>query len=332
MKNLKHRRESLLKRVARAYLAAKNPREKARLLGRQQAGRARLKKARLMINPWEKWELKLLGTVSDYELARRVGRSQGSVLSKRRSLGIAPNKARHAWTAEEIEFIRQNAFEMTDHELSRQLKLRFFMVKDKRIRLGLLKRTGSPPRKLHWPAKNLKLLGKLSDYEIARRLKVVPSTIRIKRKALGIPAQRTIRRWTRAEEKLLGRWSDEEIARRLGRTAISVWHRRCRLNIRLVRRDPFYWRPEEVSLLGTMTDKQAAKILGRTFHGVTGKRRLSNIPSFTPKPRPWTRREIVLLGKSSDQKVAVQLGRTQATVRWKRSKLGIAAAGNSKPA
>lgn len=77
-------------------------------------------------------------------------------------------------------------------------------------------------------------LGKISDYEIARRTGVDRASITRQRQKLGIkavPRGRKPREWTAEEEALLGLFSDREIGRKLGISNTTVKAKRNSLQI-----------------------------------------------------------------------------------------------------
>src|SRR6266850_933140 len=75
---------SLSKRAAR-FLRERSQRETQRLLGRRSLFKKKRKRKRLLrANPWERWEEELVGTKPDKMLARELGRSLGSVSTRRR--------------------------------------------------------------------------------------------------------------------------------------------------------------------------------------------------------------------------------------------------------
>jgi hypothetical protein len=81
-----------------------------------------------------------------------------------------------------------------------------------------------------WQARELRLLGKLPDEEVARRTGRSAGAARRKREALGIvnPASRT---WTPEELALLAAAGDAEVARRKGRTPWAVNMKRKALRV-----------------------------------------------------------------------------------------------------
>lgn len=76
------------------------------------------------------------------------------------------------------------------------------------------------------------MLGTAPDKEIARKLNRDTSTVKARRRRLGIPANNPdYRSWQPAEDEQLGCGTVAEIARRLGRSEASVRQRQSRLKI-----------------------------------------------------------------------------------------------------
>jgi hypothetical protein len=83
-----------------------------------------------------------------------------------------------------------------------------------------------------WLKKELALIGKLPDIEVARRISRNYKAIAEKRKSLGIRYRaKVIRYWTKAEERTLGTDVDSVVARKLNGTVHGVFMRRRKLGI-----------------------------------------------------------------------------------------------------
>ena len=92
-------------------------------------------------------------------------------------------------------------------------------------------RLPTPARR--WTAREIKLLGTISDAEVTRRLRRKPSDVRRQRTSLKIPAffqQQRGGYWKRAEIKLLGSLSDKDLAFQLGRSLRAVEAKRLSLS------------------------------------------------------------------------------------------------------
>ena len=85
---------------------------------------------------WTPREIRLLGTINDHELARRLGLTPSQVSGKRTRLGIPPYRPRPAfrrWTPRELRLLGT----MTDSELGRRLRRTETSVKSMRQLRGI---------------------------------------------------------------------------------------------------------------------------------------------------------------------------------------------------
>lgn len=85
-----------------------------------------------------------------------------------------------------------------------------------------------------WTAREIRLLGAMNDYEVARRLRRPQHQVSHQRKALKIPPfkpRAKFRYWKPSEIKRLGTLPDTDLAAKLGRTFTSVQVERIRRGI-----------------------------------------------------------------------------------------------------
>jgi len=86
---------------------------------------------------------------------------------------------------------------------------------------------------INWESQR-ELLEKLTDVEVARRLRCTRERVRQVRKRFGIPPSprgRKARRWTESEIGLLGKFADKEVAKQLAIAAATVAEKRQALGI-----------------------------------------------------------------------------------------------------
>jgi hypothetical protein len=129
--------------------------------------------------------------------------------------------------------------------------------------------------------KELGLLGKVPDRELARQFGRTLQAIIGKRHILAIPRHIGAdedRPWTAAEDKLLGTKLDSVLAKELGRRVVTVRKRRKRKEIPHFRYRP--WTPAEEALLGQRKDNQLALEVGRALSAVKRRRQQLGIPPF----------------------------------------------------
>jgi hypothetical protein len=225
----------------------------------------------------------------------------------------------------------------------------FGCVQHRRAKLGIAPAV-SP---LAWTPEEERLLGTVTDRELARRLGRTVLAVQARRVIRRIPSVLpTARHWTPREDALLGTKTDAEVGRLLGRGATGVRRRRMLLHIRLnqwrvgnaVARK---WTAAEEHLLGRLPDHDVAEQLGRSYHSVVARRRSLRRPArrslvrrvhrarqrrvdsdaaFTKQAgQEWTTAEELLLGTQPDRKLALQLGRSPTAVAKKRLTLGVSA-------
>ncbi|HEY5232364.1 MAG TPA: hypothetical protein VIK35_02365 [Verrucomicrobiae bacterium] len=204
--NAKRQKQLSLAKSARTYLAGTSGRQKARLLKCPAASQLRIRIARLMRNPWEEWEIQMIGRYSDQALAKRIGRGRGSVANKRHALGIPPFMPHQKWRPQEIQFLIDHHGEFTDAEVCRKLGRSRQSIGHKRKELDL-----RPKRQCKWTRKTLALLGQLSDSELARRLKISRGTVCRKRMALNISCKTHRTVLDKKGRKLLRRWKHSKL-------------------------------------------------------------------------------------------------------------------------
>jgi len=289
-------------KVAKEYLAAKSSRDSARLLGRAVGGRRRrLRRSYTFSNPWESWEIRLLGKHTDQEVGRLTGRRSSAVTVQRKKLGVkAFNPPAKKWTAREDALLGR----FPDAEVARRLGRTVVGVAfRRRLVLGIPNHHSKLRR---WTPGEYSLLGTLPDAEVARRLgrsiEAVIGRRNVRRIHSFDPEHRA---WTPAEDKLLGTLPDAELARRFDRPPGAVVNRRRRLGILSGR----LWTPAEDAILRTVSN--AGKI--STREGTL-------LAEFTPTPkiirelRGWFPRARLVGWKyemDGDRAMAIQRAETQ---------------------
>jgi hypothetical protein len=234
---------------------------------------------------WTPEEVVLLGTRSDAELARLLGRTAVAVGVKRARLRIpVPNPAVRRWTPEEKALLAT----MSDTELAAKLGLRVEQVRSRREAAHLPVFN----RQLHaWTARDDARLGTLRDERIAQRLRVSVNAVKHRRSRLGILLPDNLRRprrpprpWMAGELALLGKINDREIAQRLHRAVPLVRRKRRELGIST----PFlkHWNAAEELLLGSVPDEQIARQTGRSREAVVLHRQKLRRLRVSPPTHP----------------------------------------------
>src|SRR5689334_22166191 len=112
--------------------------------------------------------------------------------------------------------LAQKIRDKSDAEVARLLRRSYFAGRSSKLR-----------RAKHlvewWAKREIMLLGRLTDEDLARLLGRTVRSVRAKREKLRIPIfAPAVRIWTSAELRLLGTRPDQQIAEELGRTRHAV--------------------------------------------------------------------------------------------------------------
>ncbi|MBI1178465.1 hypothetical protein GC207_13605 [bacterium] len=212
-----------------ALLVKYPDREVARRLKRSHASvqhrrqRLGIPKPNPLARSWSKLEDSLLGRLPDVVLSRQLNRTLAAVRFRRLdkkipTCGCPPDQLPSAIAKLRGVLCRVQA----EKQKARALPS---------IPVGRFRRSGrdSRPRKLRWwTAAEDKLLGTLSDGELARRLGRSTISVMRRRLRLGILLPVQSRLWTLEEDALVGAMPDRELAHKLNRTPAAVKIRRQR--------------------------------------------------------------------------------------------------------
>ena len=174
-------------RSAQDYVAEKSDVELRRML--RTRGTKKRRRGKVSFNPWEKWELALLGKQPDSAVARKIGRSLEAVSRMRKVQGIPALRARPKWTAREDALLGK----FPDRETARRLGRAYGSVRVRRLALGIAAKPEPSTVERSWKRKELALFGKETDREIALKTGRSLRGVTKKRLALGVapvPAHR----------------------------------------------------------------------------------------------------------------------------------------------
>lgn len=272
----------------------------------------------------------LLGTITDTDLAKLMGCSKSSVLTRRRQLGIPSCYQSHkplnkfVWTSE----IDAQIGSMSDKQLAEKLGVTPTTVGKRRRLLGIAAKV--EPLSSIWTPELDALFSTTSNVEIASLLGISPPTVQRRRKILNIAPYVKNKRgsqdflWSQDRDALLGTASDTKLAALWGVSRGVVRSRRIQKNIPAYKQTS-RWTPEMVALLGTMSDAAIARKMGLDIQSVRMHRWTLRIPINNSVV--WTQDMEALLGTMSDKQLAHELGLFTNVVRTRRKILEIPAFG-----
>jgi hypothetical protein len=232
---------------------------------------------------WLPQESKLLGKVSDAELARRIGIRTAEVSKKRASMGIDPSSLskRLKWTPKNLALLGTR----TDNEVARIMNGSSGRVAAKRLSLGIESYAISSNSWHTWTDKEIAMLGQYHDPEVGRKIGVSIACVAMKRRQLGIPSflvrkptsrdRRSLADWTAEETALLGKMTDKDVIERLDLAISAVRLKRISLGIPPFGRrvnSPGIWTPEVMARIPNESSAKLAKELGVSRQRVHQKR------------------------------------------------------------
>jgi DNA-binding transcriptional MerR regulator len=168
------------------------------------------------------------GLLSDREISKRFGVGATTVRRYRKTNDIAE----FCFKREPTQSLVERLAVQTDYSLSRDLGISVKNIKEARAGLGIPEpkpiRPRFQPLEGIWNEQTIALLGTMSDYELADRLKVSNYPVKEKRKELGIKAfKKPYPEISPALAAEFGMTSDGVLAERLGVSASFI--RRARL-------------------------------------------------------------------------------------------------------
>jgi hypothetical protein len=188
---------------------------------------------------WTRKHISLLGTMSDAAVARMFDLDLGTVLRKRKELGIPgtrPCKTVH-WTRDLIAMLGK----VPDAEVARAGGMNTLTAHKKRVSLGIRCYARKSKTWHYWTKKEIALLGTMSDGDVALKIGQKKASVAWKRGKLGIPPfgeayankrpPKPLDSWTRRQIAVLGTMTDADAARKLDLAHSTVHKKRVSLGI-----------------------------------------------------------------------------------------------------
>lgn len=169
--------DSLANAAAR-YIATKSARVAGRILGRRSLSAKRRKgKVLLRFNPWENWEIRLLGKMMDKEVAGRTGRSASAVMHMRQFLKIPAFWPHLRWHPDEDALLGK----LPDVDVADRTGRTLIAVIARRVGRGIKAQPTAWVLAHRWKRHEVKMLGQLCDHEVAHRLRRTLRQVQAKR-------------------------------------------------------------------------------------------------------------------------------------------------------
>ncbi|NRA37606.1 MAG: hypothetical protein HRU15_05660 [Planctomycetes bacterium] len=214
-----------------------------------------------------------------------------------------------------------------DSELAKKWDVSHWIVRDKRLKLGIPTRSQASHARHDW-SKIDALCRTLSDREVSEKTGIPKITIRNYRVKNNISHRYT---WRKKDLALLGAMNDHDVARRIGVSPYIVSSKRKELGIVSFREAYTNWTRKNIQLLGTMSDQKLAQRMGvgpTTVHSERVKRGIASYQE-DPEKVTWTAGMDRQLGTCFDKYLADEWGISNTSVAERRKYLEIEAYGRS---
>jgi hypothetical protein len=175
----------------------------------------------------------VLGTKSDYQLAREYSTSQSTVRKLRTEHGVPAHTKFNGMPKECLDSLGK----IPDSTLSKTYNISDHYIKKARKELGIGQAKRSYTRRITLSKEDETLLGTMSDQQVANKLSITKGTVARRRRELGIPPFAKYTRWnptinwTPELDALLGTMPDRQLAKQLNVRLHVVFKRRTKLQI-----------------------------------------------------------------------------------------------------
>lgn len=278
---------------------------------------------------WTQRLLGLLGQIPDQHLAQTAGIHPQTVTHERQRRGItayAPRREAIEWTPKMVKLLGT----ASDRTVAALLGIKRSSVHRTRKLLNIVPFREPPYERTGyaWPPRALRLLGKMSDRDVAKRLGISASAVQFKRNVLAIPPfaepQQKIK-WTDEMLRLLGRSTDRDFVKRFPMTLKSVQLKREELSIAprgAVSRKVV--RNAELAALLALPNREVRRLAQVSKVTVYKLRCELGVPAPDTRRWRWTQKNVALLGKQPDATLATKLKLSPSAVGYMRRALDIA--------
>ena len=184
---------------------------------------------------WTRWYKRLLGTMPDAALAKKMGLTPGAVLEKRQKLGIPASRPPKPidWNRDLIASLGR----IPDRDLAKLYGINVLSSYKKRLELDIPCYARTSKTWHAWTDKEIALLGTMPDGEVALRTGIHKASVAWKRGKLKIPPfsskrpKKLLTDWTRKEIAILGTMPDAKAAAALDLAPSAVRLKRISLGI-----------------------------------------------------------------------------------------------------
>lgn len=296
-------------------------------------------------NRWTEEEESLLIELSSKyyikEIAKRLNRSEGAIVSKAHKMGIELITLKREFTEKELKYIKKNWGVVPITDMARKLGVSRIMIDNQAKKMNLPKLGNNPYKK--WTKKKIDKLKVLAEEmtitELANYFKTTNEAIITVAHKNNIKLINNRIHWTEEDNNILREYASmyslQEISEKMNRSSSSIRVQARRLNINILSNEEYQnsiWTEENTKELRKLVEEgkyllEITKIMNKKDLTIIKKSKELGLTIKRENKRKWTREEqeeLIELSKTKKISELVKiLDRTSSSIKDQARRLGI---------
>ena len=296
-------------------------------------------------NRWTEEEESLLIELSSKyyikEIAKRLNRSEGAIVSKAHKMGIELITLKREFTEKELKYIKKNWGVVPITDMARKLGVSRIMIDNQAKKMNLPKLGNNPYKK--WTKKKIDKLKVLAEEmtitELANYFKTTNEAIITVAHKNNIKLINNRIHWTEEDNNLLREYASmyslQEISEKMNRSSSSIRVQARRLKINILSNEEYQnsiWTEENTKELRKLVEEgkyllEITKIMNKKDLTIIKKAKELGLTIKRENQRKWTREEqeeLIELSKTKKISELVKiLDRTSSSIKDQARRLGI---------
>ena len=296
-------------------------------------------------NRWTEEEESLLVELSSKyyikEIAKRLNRSEGAIVSKAHKMGIELITLKREFTEKELKYIRKNWGVVPITDMARKLGVSRIMIDNQAKKMNLPKLGNNPYKK--WTKKKIDKLKVLAEEmtitELANYFKTTNDAIITVAHKNNIKLIDNKIHWTEEDNNILREYASmyslQEISEKMNRSSSSIRVQARRLNINILSNEEYQnsiWTEENTKELRNLVEEgkyllEITKIMNKKDLTIIKKAKELGLTIKRENQKKWTREEqeeLIELSKTKKISELVKiLDRTSSSIKDQARRLGI---------
>ena len=296
-------------------------------------------------NRWTEEEESLLIELSSKyyikEIAKRLNRSEGAIVSKAHKMGIELITLKREFTEKELKYIKKNWGVVPITDMARKLGVSRIMIDNQAKKMNLPKLGNNPYKK--WTKKKIDKLKVLAEEmtitELANYFKTTNEAIITVAHKNNIKLINNRIHWTEEDNNILREYASmyslQEISEKMNRSSSSIRVQARRLKINILSNEEYQnsiWTEENTKELRKLVEEgkyllEITKIMNKKDLTIIKKAKELGLTIKRENQRKWTKEEqeeLIELSKTKKISELVKiLDRTSSSIKDQARRLGI---------